>query len=1179
MQNLKTTLLPKLSFILLGMAVLAALILVWGPAVSIWGTAPLESVAGRVVAVSLLPVGLSAILMVRQQINFAVQNRITDALGGLGQAGKAVPAEDAAVRQEMQLVTQRFRAALQVLRKRRFAGAGGRRWLYQLPWYVVIGPPGSGKTTAITESGLTFPLAGHFGKAALNGIGGTRNCDWWFTDDAVLIDTAGRYMTQDSAADQDKAAWLGFLRLLRRHRRRQPLNGIIVAIGIDALTAAPEALRQEHARRVRQRISEVYGELGLRLPIYVLLTKFDLVAGFVEFFDDLGQEGRGAVWGITFPHEEPEPEDGRVADFGSEFDALVRRLDERLPERLQREGDMQRRAMMFGFPQQVASLRGLVQQFLSETFAPNSFEDPLLLRGVYFVSGTQAGTPLDRVTEALARSFALTSRPPAAFAGQRRSYFLRQLLRDVIFPEAGLVMHNPAAARRQARLRLALMGAAGLLLIAGGALEAMGFFRNARLVEAVRTEAAGFTTQAQALTLERVDSDDPRPVLPLLARLRGLSVGLARDAGAGGGLLLGLDQHAKLAAEAGVAYRRALNAILLPRLLLRLEAVLTRQQDDPVALHEPFKVYLMLGQQGPLRPQVVRGWMLADWQAAFPGEDQADTLQALQQHLDTLLEGPLTSIGLNGPLIEQVRATLQKASLPRLVFNGILASPEAARLPAWRLADFAGPGAEAALRRRSGQPLVAGIPGLFTQAGFRETFLRLLPAMAQAQAEDRWVVIPPQADADTGPAARAATVRQLRQDATAIYLQEFSLHWDRLLGDIAVVPVRDIGEVLRVLNILAAPTSPIRLLLASVARETTLGLPPAEPGTTPAQPAMLPAADTPEGLAARYTAERFRSLRQLVEVPPDSQAGAQAPIDDAIRDLDRLYRSLSDLQGGTSDPARQSAQAAAALSQIERRAAGLPPPIDQWILGIGRTGADFSASDARQQLGELWRAGPGQACQRLTQGRYPFIPGTAAEIPLGDFGRLFGRDGSIDSFFSDNLKGLVETGRSPWAPRSGGPGELRLSRPALAQFERAAAIRDSLFQDGGSRPSFGFSLALIQADPAIQAVVVELDGRRLEYRPGDAEARRIRWPGAEGSGAAAITVLGPQGAVAVASERGGWALFRLLDRAVLRSQGPDSLELRVTAGPHQAAFTLTTDGAMNPFVRGLLAGFRCPQAL
>src|SRR5205814_2528385 len=89
------------------------------------------------------------------------------------------------------------------------AGRDGQS-LYDLPWYVFIGAPGSGKTTALVNSGLKFPLAERFGKSKVKGVGGTRNCDWWFSDEAVFLDTAGRYTTQESNEEADRSAWTGF---------------------------------------------------------------------------------------------------------------------------------------------------------------------------------------------------------------------------------------------------------------------------------------------------------------------------------------------------------------------------------------------------------------------------------------------------------------------------------------------------------------------------------------------------------------------------------------------------------------------------------------------------------------------------------------------------------------------------------------------------------------------------------------------------------------------------------------------------------------------------------------------------------------------------------------------------------------------------------------------------------
>ena len=200
-------------------------------------------------------------------------------------------AEEAAALQE------KLTTALTLLKRAR--GTAG--YLYEQPWYAIIGPPGAGKTTALLNSGLRFPLAAEMGMGAVAGVGGTRLCDWWFTEEAVLIDTAGRYTTQDLDAAVDSAGWHAFLDLLKRTRSRLPLNGVIVAIALTEIGAATREERLAHAHAVRRRIKELEERLAARLPVYAIFTKADLVAGFTEFFDDLDREKRAQVWGATFP--------------------------------------------------------------------------------------------------------------------------------------------------------------------------------------------------------------------------------------------------------------------------------------------------------------------------------------------------------------------------------------------------------------------------------------------------------------------------------------------------------------------------------------------------------------------------------------------------------------------------------------------------------------------------------------------------------------------------------------------------------------------------------------------------------------------------------------------------------------------------------------------------------------
>ena len=251
---------------------------------------------------------------------------------------------------------ERFEEAVATLKQQRRSGHS----LYDLPWYVIIGAPGSGKTTALLNSGLKFPLEQRVGKGALRGVGGTRNCDWWFTDEAVFLDTAGRYTTQDSDAASDSAGWKEFLALLRKYRKRRPVNGVILTISAQDLMTQGDAGREAHVEAARRRLNELNRELHIQLPVYLMVTKCDLVAGFTEYFDDLTQEGRAQVWGVTFPYEQTLERRGAAGVSGG-----VRRADGAAERAACSRGSRKSATCgaartVFAFPQQMAALRDLL---------------------------------------------------------------------------------------------------------------------------------------------------------------------------------------------------------------------------------------------------------------------------------------------------------------------------------------------------------------------------------------------------------------------------------------------------------------------------------------------------------------------------------------------------------------------------------------------------------------------------------------------------------------------------------------------------------------------------------------------------------------------------------------------------------------------------------------------------
>src|SRR5262245_327274 len=555
--------------LLIALGLYAAGALVWfvGPLITVAGVAPLASERARAVAIAGVLLLFVLHLVWRAWRSSRRNRRLLD--GMLPVAGARAPEAAAPGAPEVAVIGQRFTQALQVLRSRQVGGRSAFGWLrrrpyvYQLPWYIIIGAPGAGKTTTIVNSGLEFPFAAELGPKALRGAGGTRNCDWWFTSDAVLIDTAGRYTTQDSYREADRAAWLGFLGLLVQHRPRQPINGVILTLSATDLLQPDADKRATLAREMRERIEELHRELGIRFPIYVMVTKCDLLAGFAEFFADFDKDERGQVWGATLPLDGDADASARLARLSSELVALEKSLHECLIARLHDERDRERRAALFGFPQQWCVLRDALAEMVRATFESGDARSAPLLRGVYFTSATQEGSPVDRALGALSRALGLAHRvlPPGRPSG--RAYFVTRLLRDVVLGESGLAGTNRRWERQRAWLHGGVVAASTVLTLGVLVWAWHQYASNADLLAGVRDTNGRL--QSQVAAAKAAPADDVATLVPLLDGVW-LIAREPAEAAARRAATLGLEQRSNVVAAAADAYHHLLRDSLVPRL-------------------------------------------------------------------------------------------------------------------------------------------------------------------------------------------------------------------------------------------------------------------------------------------------------------------------------------------------------------------------------------------------------------------------------------------------------------------------------------------------------------------------------------------------------------------------------------------------------------------------------------
>jgi DNA polymerase III delta prime subunit len=403
-----------------------------------------------------LHLAAAAVVVVALAVMFWRKRKAAKAAGTLEAALKAQGQSQAAgarpdQRAGIEELKGTFDESLDLLRSSKM----GRGALHSIPWYILIGPPGSGKSTLLRESGLSFPYMTK-GRSAIRGLGGTKNCDWWFADRGILLDTAGRYTTE--AEDRDE--WMAFLRLMKRGRGQRPINGALVAIGLAEIVEATDAELSLYAENVRDRIDELTRELQIVFPIYVVFTKCDRLRGFVETFDTFNKEQRKQVWGFTFPFARGK--DFHVAEqFGKEFDELYRSLTVRRVDLLASDHFKKRKAQVYAFPLQFLGLKERLQGFLSQLQQPNPYQEVSPVRGIYFTSGTQEGTTIDRILKVLRPAELELDVPQES----RRCYFVDDLFNEVVFGDATLAAPTAKAMQRDRTLRIGGAIVLGLLAL------------------------------------------------------------------------------------------------------------------------------------------------------------------------------------------------------------------------------------------------------------------------------------------------------------------------------------------------------------------------------------------------------------------------------------------------------------------------------------------------------------------------------------------------------------------------------------------------------------------------------------------------------------------------------------------------------------------------------------------
>ncbi|HWB82219.1 MAG TPA: type VI secretion system membrane subunit TssM [Nannocystaceae bacterium] len=1108
------------------------------------------------------------------------------------QADRHAAAARPDLRADVDGLQQEFLRAITALKSSKLGGKTGTEALYALPWYMIIGPPGAGKSTALRQSGLRFPYQSKSG-GGVQGVGGTRNCQWWMTNEAVILDTAGRYTTED--ADRDE--WMSFLDLLKKNRPKQPINGVMVAIAVTDVSEAHHEDVHALARGIRGKIDEVMAKLEMIVPVYVVFTKMDLLPGFVEVFGDLGNTERRQIWGFTAPVTvKIDP----VQTFAQQFDDLVQIVERRAVRRMGEERRIESRDKIYEFPQYFEPMKEKLALFVGELMAHNVYAESPYLRGVYFTSGTQEGRTIDRIMNSMAAAFGI--QPKLAYTTPQiepKSYFLGELFEKVIFPDKLIAQRSAAKMKKQAMIGVAI-GAGLFMLAVFMALFPVVSFRNNRALLGSAADAVGKVEEHKA---------SERKGLPIklgqIDPLRGVERTLNEHINDGAPFTsrFGMYQGERIQPSIRQLYLRTVRDELikpfvditvddLQRFMNKYSAVQEPvSEEEHRAYQERLRFYLLLtgiGKGGgvtqyppPNEPGLderQRGWLrtrIADqWRDALKNIDdvaERDTmLNIADAYIDIVATDNQFLFERDQKLVAGVRKILKRTDRVEALLAELLRDIEA---PDISLTDLIA-------SRKAISNDAKTVKGAYTRRAWDDVVAEKLNAPIADLLGDEWVLGWTEEEVKKNE-------QEQRELLRSKYFEEYIKAWKPFVTATFTKGPSDYAESMEILSELTAGTPPpLQLLCRHVEYNTTLDDP--EPTVEEEEQGALgelAGAALEEAVAkraAKHKAKIEAAKKKLLEdrkkrrnanpllkinedvkkefadyikfgcgttpvVPDGAPPPPQAPV--PLDSYQEQLKSVRDALKAKID--NESPESTAALAKAVDAALAktdsliLEADTGGWVAGHLRKVLVPPLEALRRiagkgVVGDLTNKYCSEVVEpmHLLLAKYPF-KNEGAEISPGKFAEFFKPEtGKLWVYYTSALSTRVPLKNNSFSIAKTGAASSANIDPKLVQFlNRALDLSRSLFPVGSDKMSVEFQL-MIKPNPKAATTRVDIDGDVFEYINAPDQWRKFVWPG-EGDKVGRIVVKG-LGFNDRFGQESSWGLFRLLEDGTVSEGGSGS---------------------------------------
>ncbi|MDR0218887.1 MAG: type VI secretion system membrane subunit TssM [Enterobacteriaceae bacterium] len=1063
-------------------------------------------------------------------------------------------------------------------------------YLYERPWYMVIGSQQSGKTSLIKEGYKLSEIAAPEYLRQDGEMELLLRC--WLGEKAVIIDPKGRLIDQPVPLNSDKPQinsrlWESLLNWLSENRQRQPLNGIILTVDTLRLMTDNREQRDRYVREIHQRLQEIRLTFHSQLPIYLVMTKIDLLHGFEAMYQSLDRKQRDQILGVTFSlnnnHYNRRDEKVWCGELEQFWQQWMNNLNAAMPDMMLNGVDANQRSALFSFTRQIQGLHSYITQMLDDILYNDENNRPML-RGVYLTSAHQVGQMDDMFTQSASAQYHLGSQAfPTWPAGDTLPYFTQTLFEDVLLAEPNLAAENRIWLSRNRRQLYTFSTVSALVILATWGGWHYFYQKNYRAGEDVLAEAKKFLSVPAPKGNDNYGSLQ----LPLLNPIRDATLAYGNYHEKTSFLTdMGLYQGSSVGKKVENTYLNLLEQHFLPSLMHVLLDDLNKAPAGSEEKLEILRVMRMMEDKSKRNSGLVEQYMRERWSKVFYG--QRGVQDALMTHLGYALahtdwkgsrdKGDRIAIDNFAPFVKPIRLAQQELSalsVKQRVYQNLRIKAQDALPAPINLRDQIGPSFDNVFV--AGNEKRLEIPQFLTRHGLMDYYTQQENQLIELTEMDSWVLnLAKMKNSAQHNQYSGQDQQTIKQGIDELYLADYTATWRAAMNNLEVRDFDDLPQAISAIEQVISGEQPFKRALQILSDNTN-----------------PPLIDSNVSKAEKEVLQGKRDYKLLMGISRsfsketsvlDESGGKDSTMQSVYQKLTDLHRYLLSIQNSPT-PGKSALQAVQmrldknnsdAIFEVQQMAKTLPEPLNRWVEDLANQAWRVVMMEAVRSLEVEWQDTVVKQYNTYLAGRYPFNPDAKDEVPLSEFERFFRPDGTLDTFYKQNLKAFVTNSLT-----TGTDGSNLIRPDVLKQLENADRIRATFFspQNGlGTQ----FAIEPVSLTGNKRRALLNLDGQLVDYTHGRSNVARLIWPNSMRAGTESKLTLMPDRSnlsPRAISFTGPWAQLRLINSGKLINVQASSFDVRFSVDGGEMTYRIFVDESDNPFAGGLFSQFKLPDTL